>query len=74
MLASASDDCSIRLWSVASRSQTAVMEDSSSYVCSVVFSPCGSMLASGGGDKVVRCARDVDRVIDRVRTTTDACG
>lgn len=54
LIASASDDKTVRLWEVATGSQQAVLEGHSDWVRSVVFSPDGSLVASASDDKTVR--------------------
>jgi WD40 repeat protein len=54
VLASASDDHTIRLWDVATGAQLAVLEGHEEAVKSVAFSPNGAMIASTGTDDTVR--------------------
>ncbi|KAB2568610.1 Vegetative incompatibility protein HET-E-1, partial [Lasiodiplodia theobromae] len=54
LVASASDDKTVRLWEAATGSQRAVLEGHSDSVRSVVFSPDGSLVASASDDKTVR--------------------
>jgi predicted NACHT family NTPase len=55
MLASGSDDHTIRLWDVANGRQLGPpLTGHTDFVTSVVFSPDGTMLASGSDDKTIR--------------------
>ena len=50
MLASGGDDRTVRLWDVATGSNTATLSGHTGWVNSVAFSPDGDMLASGAWD------------------------
>ena len=54
LLASGSDDASVRLWDVAGRSSVATLTGHTSTVHSVAFSPDGSTLATSGYDRTIR--------------------
>jgi WD40 repeat protein len=54
MLASGSEDKTIRLWDVASGAELRALRGHSSYVRAVAFSPDGKTLASGGSDDPIR--------------------
>ncbi|MFO0045058.1 MAG: WD40 repeat domain-containing protein, partial [Armatimonadota bacterium] len=53
-LASGSDDCTIKLWGVASGELMATLEGHTGRVNSVAFSPDGGTLASGSGDRAIK--------------------
>ncbi|CAD8055015.1 unnamed protein product [Paramecium primaurelia] len=54
ILASCSDDKSIRLWNIQTGQQNALLNGHSDYVRSVCFSPDGQTLASGSDDNSIR--------------------
>jgi WD40 repeat protein len=54
ILASASDDKSIRLWDVNTRQVICIMSGHSQPVNSVAFSPDGKILASGSSDRTIK--------------------
>ena len=54
LLASGSDDVSIKLWDVASRQNIATLEGHTGRVRSVSFSPDGTLLASGSDDVSIK--------------------
>jgi WD40 repeat protein len=53
-LASGSWDKSIKLWSVQSHKQAAILQEHSGYVLALAFSADGKYLASGSGDNTVK--------------------
>jgi WD40 repeat protein len=53
-LVSVSDDCTVRLWDVATGAHRQTLEGHSDYVTAVVFSPDGKTLASASSDCTVR--------------------
>jgi WD40 repeat protein len=54
LLASASDDQSVRLWDTSSGQPIATLEGHTDWVRAVTFSPDGQLLASAGDDRSVR--------------------
>jgi len=54
LLASGSNDNTIKIWEVGSWKLIKTLEGHSSYVYSVSFSPDGKLLASGSGDKTIK--------------------
>ncbi|WP_375496795.1 helix-hairpin-helix domain-containing protein [uncultured Nostoc sp.] len=54
ILASGSDDKTIKLWDLATGREIYTLQGHSSYVNSVAFSPDGKALASGSGDKTIK--------------------
>jgi len=54
IIASGSDDKSVRLWNVNSGKQMKLIEGHESSVYAVAFSPTGEIIASGSDDKTVR--------------------
>jgi WD40 repeat protein len=54
LLASASDDRSVRLWDAVGGRQIAMLEGHTDWVRGVVFSPDGRLLASASDDRSVR--------------------
>ena len=54
LLASASLDCTARLWDTATGAALQTLEGHTAYVSSVAFSPDGKLLASASGDCTVR--------------------
>ncbi|OQV00791.1 WD domain-containing protein [Cladophialophora immunda] len=54
LLASGSDDRTVRLWDAATGQQRQTLEGHTNRVCAVAFSPDGSILASSSSDHTVR--------------------
>ncbi|KAI9857277.1 MAG: hypothetical protein M1813_008315 [Trichoglossum hirsutum] len=54
LVASASGDCTVRLWETATGSCCSTLEGHSRYVRAVAFSPDGQLVASASGDCTVR--------------------
>jgi WD40 repeat protein len=54
LVASASDDKTVRLWEAATGTHRSTLEGHSSYVRAVAFSPDGQLVASASDDKTVR--------------------
>jgi WD40 repeat protein len=54
LIASGSDDKTVRVWNVATGSQQHKLTGHENWVTSVVFSPDGQLIASGSDDKTVR--------------------
>jgi WD40 repeat protein len=54
VLASGSDDSTVRLWDLTSHACVATLSGHTSFVTSVAFSPDGRLLASGSGDHTIR--------------------
>jgi WD40 repeat protein len=53
-LASGSDDKTIKIWDLKTKSVEATLESDASSVNSVHFSPDGTKLASGNGDRTIK--------------------
>ena len=54
MLASGSDDNTIKLWNVESRTEVATLKGHSNWVKSVAFNSEGTLLASGSYDRTIK--------------------
>ncbi len=54
MLVSGADDRTVKLWDVATETNTATLEGHTGRVLSVAFSPDGTMLVSGADDRTVK--------------------
>lgn len=54
MLASGSQDCTIKLWDLGTRQEIRKLEGHNSWVRSLAFSPDGKILASGSSDRTVK--------------------
>jgi WD40 repeat protein len=54
MVASGSDDGTVRLWDAATGTERRALKGHSDWVWAVAFSPDGKMVASGSGDETVR--------------------
>jgi len=63
LLASGSNDRTVRLWSVSSLTERQVLEAHSEVVLSVAFSPDGTLLATGSADDTICLWRVADGVL-----------
>ena len=54
LLATGSEDRTVKLWDVQARTLVATLEGHASWVWSVAFSPDGRLLATGSGDGTVK--------------------
>ena len=60
LLATGSEDKTVRLWSVADGTMLRVLSGHTEFVTSVAFSPSGEYLASGSYDQTIRIWRVAD--------------
>ena len=71
MLASGSEDETVKLWAVATHTNIATLRGHTDGVWSVVFSPDGKMLASGSGDPIIHFPADNTIKLWDVETNTN---
>ena len=71
MLASGSEDETVKLWAVATHTNIATLRGHTDGVWSVVFSPDGKMLASGSGDPIILFPADNTIKLWDVETNTN---
>ena len=71
MLASGSEDETVKLWAVATHTNIATLRGHTDGVWSVAFSPDGKMLASGAGDPIIHFPADNTIKLWDVETNTN---
>ncbi|MHC4178494.1 MAG: WD40 domain-containing protein [Planctomycetota bacterium] len=76
LLASAGQDCALRLWDVATGQLAAELRGHTRPMMCVAFSPDGKRLASGGGDRTIRIwdAATGKQLVSQRLATTDEDG